>query len=68
MSNDPAATLIGAAVRARRKSLGITQEDLASLAGVSARFLGELERGKPTIRLDSLLSVCAALGLTIGVR
>jgi HTH-type transcriptional regulator/antitoxin HipB len=62
-----AAAHIGRSIRARRRELALTQEDLASLAGVSPRFLGELERGKPTVRLSALLSVSQALGLTVTV-
>lgn len=63
--NDP--SLIGRAIRTRRRELGLTQEDLAALAGVSPRFLGALEHGKPTVRLSTLLMVTRALGLTVSV-
>ena len=43
----------------------ITQAQLAMAAGVGARFVVELEAGKPTIRLDSLLKVLHALGGTL---
>jgi y4mF family transcriptional regulator len=59
------ALALGARIHDRRKELHTTQEDLAALAGVSSRFLGELERGKPTVRLDSMLAVCEALGLSV---
>lgn len=52
-------------VRARRKDLGLTQEELAELAEVSARFVMELEQGKPTVRLDKLTAVLDAMGLTL---
>ena len=57
-------------VRQRRRELGITQQDLADLAGVSVRFLRELERGKQSIQLNAFLAVLDALGLEaqIGVR
>lgn len=59
------AVALGARIRDRRRELHTTQEDLAALAGVSSRFLGELERGKPTVRLGSMLAVCRALGLSV---
>lgn len=52
-------------LRRRRKSLGLTQKQLAELAGVSVRFVHDLERGKPTVRLAQLLEVLDALGLRL---
>src|SRR5450631_2888795 len=42
---------LGAAFKAARTARGLRLEDLALAAGVGRRFLGELERGKPTVRL-----------------
>jgi len=50
-------------LRTRRKELNLTQRELADLAGVSPRFIHELENGKATLRLDRLLAVADALGL-----
>lgn len=51
----------------RRKTLALTQEELAALAGVSTRFLSSLEGGKPTARLSTVLAVLDALGLEITI-
>lgn len=56
---------LGHTIALRRKQLGVTQDDLAGLAGVSVRFLSSLERGKPTVRLDTLVAVLDALGLEL---
>jgi len=56
---------IGAALRDRRRSLSLTQHELADLSGVSSRFIRELEHGKPTVQLDSVLAVAATLGLEL---
>jgi HTH-type transcriptional regulator/antitoxin HipB len=56
---------IGAAFRAARTARGLRLEDLALAAGVGRRFLGELERGKPTVRLAETLRVAQALGVSI---
>ena len=53
---------LGGALRSARKQLGLTQSQLALAAGVGVRFIVELERGKPTVRLDSVLQVIDALG------
>lgn len=57
----------GAALRTRRKALGLTQEDLADLADVSLRFVHELEHGKQTVQLDKLLAVLNALGWHLAI-
>jgi len=55
-------------MRARRRALALTQTQLADLAGVGLAFLYELERGKPTVRLDKVLAVLAVLGLELHLR
>jgi HTH-type transcriptional regulator/antitoxin HipB len=59
---------LGEAVRDRRKSLRLTQEELAAVASVTPRLLGEIERGKRTAQLDGVLRVLAALGLDLYAR
>jgi y4mF family transcriptional regulator len=56
---------MGELIKQRRRSLGLTQAALASLAGCSERFVRELESGKPGIRLDKLEAVLDVLGLEI---
>jgi y4mF family transcriptional regulator len=56
---------LGKAVRAARHELGLTQDDLALASGTGRRFIVNLESGKATVRLDSVLAVLAALGLRI---
>ena len=58
---------VGAAIRQARKAMGLRQDELAAAAGVGLRFLVELERGKPTVQLDRLLAVLAAVGLELSV-
>ncbi|MGZ8364227.1 MAG: helix-turn-helix transcriptional regulator [Caulobacteraceae bacterium] len=58
---------IGQTVRNARKTMGLTQPELAAAAGVGLRFLVELERGKPTIRLDRMIAVLEALGLELQI-
>jgi HTH-type transcriptional regulator / antitoxin HipB len=60
---DVTASGFAVALRARRRHLGLTQEDAADLAGVSVRFVHELEAGKGTVRLATLLRLLHALGL-----
>ena len=59
---------LGAALRAARRARGLRLEDAALGAGVGARFLSELERGKPTCALGETLRVAASLGLRSRLR
>jgi HTH-type transcriptional regulator/antitoxin HipB len=58
-------TELGSELRAARKTRGLRLEDVALAAGVGVRFLSELERGKPTVRLAETLRVAAALGVRV---
>ncbi len=53
---------IGTFVRERRESEGLSQRRLAELAGVGTRFVVELERGKPTVRMDVVDRVLGVFG------
>ncbi len=56
--NDPLSSF----VKRRRHALALTQEALASRAGVGLRFIRELEQGKPSLRLDKVNQVLALFG------
>lgn len=58
---------IARVVRHARLAQGLRQDQLAAAAGVGLRFLVELERGKPTVRLDKVLAVLNALGCRLDV-
>lgn len=58
----------GAILRGRRAALRMSQERLAELIGVNRRVLGELERGKGTVRLEIALAAARALGLDVELR
>jgi XRE family aerobic/anaerobic benzoate catabolism transcriptional regulator len=53
---------LGVAVRARRTDLGLTMRTLADRAGVSERFLAQLEAGEGNISVARLQDVAEALG------
>jgi len=53
---------LGEAVRVSRKQIRLTQSQLALAADVGVRFIVDLESGKPTVRLEHVLRVIAALG------
>ena len=58
---------LGEIVRQARKALRLTQPQLALAAGVGVRFIVDLEAGKPTVRLENILRVLQALGITLAV-
>jgi y4mF family transcriptional regulator len=58
---------IGTVVRQTRLAQGLRQDQLAAASGVGLRFLIELERGKPTVRLAKVLAVLDALGCRLDV-
>ncbi|WP_342085901.1 helix-turn-helix transcriptional regulator [Dyadobacter sp. OTU695] len=54
-------------VKEKRKSVGLTQEQLALKAGVGLRFVRDLEQGKESLRLDKVNQVLALFGKEVGV-
>lgn len=59
---------LGAAIRARRRALRITQEDLAASICVSRRVIGQMESGKETVQVGIALRAARAVGLEVGVE
>lgn len=57
----------GKYVKEMRKQYSLTQEQLASKAGVGLRFLRELEADKPTLRMDKVNMVLEMFGTKLGV-
>lgn len=58
---------LGAAIRARRKQLKVTQKDLALTSGTGLRFIIDLEKGKPTCQIGKMLQVLQALGIKLQI-
>jgi transcriptional regulator with XRE-family HTH domain len=62
-----AATIaFGQRVRTLRIEQGLSQEGLAARCGVHWTFLGQVERGRRSIRLDNILKIAAGLDVTPG--
>lgn len=59
---------LGAAVRRQRRSLEMTQIELATLAGCGPVFVYDVERGKPGLRLDKLVDLLQVLGLQLALE
>jgi transcriptional regulator with XRE-family HTH domain len=54
---------LGEAIRHYRKEAGLTQAQLAEMAGLQRSYLSELEAGKETEQVKRLLRVLRQLGV-----
>jgi len=61
----PTLARVGEALRALRADLGLTQNDVARLAGVTASAVSQAERGHRGLSLETLLGLTDSLGLSI---
>jgi y4mF family transcriptional regulator len=59
---------VSSLVQQRRKELRLTQAEAALLAGVSPRFVFDVENGKTTVALDRLTLLLRALGLEMRIE
>jgi len=55
----------GSRVKELRSVRGITQENLAELAGLSRQYIGDVERGTRNISLVNIEKIAAALDVTL---
>ena len=58
---------IGKLIQNERKRQGITQLQLAGMAGTGIRLISDIENGKGTIQVQKLLQVLHTLGLRLFV-
>lgn len=56
---------VGSAVRAARREAGLPRHALAEVAGISERYIGQLETGRANVSLNVLQKIAAALGAEI---
>jgi HTH-type transcriptional regulator / antitoxin HipB len=56
---------INTVIRFHRKQSGLSQSALADLAGVGKTAVFDLEKGKPTVRLDTLLKIFKVLNIRL---
>lgn len=57
-------------IKERRKSIGVTQEQLADVAGISLSYLKMIEQGKtnPTIKMVESLLDCLGMELSVKLK
>lgn len=63
----PSIAGIGRQVADRRLALGLTQQALADLAGVSRSSVQTIEYGGATVKIGAVAEIAAALGLDLAV-
>ena len=56
---------VGSAVRAARRQASLPRHALAEAAGISERYIGQLETGRANISLNVLQKIASALGVEI---
>lgn len=47
-----------------RKKAGMTQSEVAEIAGLSDRTYADIERGSVNMRIETILRICKALNIT----
>jgi transcriptional regulator with XRE-family HTH domain len=63
-SGDPVLVALGAGIRSKRKSIGLSQEALALMTELDRSYVGGVERGEHNLSFVSLHKLCKALGIT----
>ena len=58
-------TLLGMAIKTRRASLGISQEELAHRAGLHRTYVSDLERGARNPSIESIEKLAGALQISV---
>lgn len=53
---------IGRNIQAARKQLKMSREELAEKSGLSAKFIGNIERGEKAVSLESFVCIANVLG------
>ena len=56
---------MGKRIRQRRVELGMTQERLAELSGLSTSFIGHIERMEKAPSVDTMVRVCRSLDMSL---
>jgi transcriptional regulator with XRE-family HTH domain len=64
-ASPPSLTDLGAAIKARRYELGLTQEYMALRSGLHQRWISNVETGKRNLSYRSLCRLLSALDLSL---
>lgn len=55
----------GQRVKYLRKNKGLSQEEMAALAGIDRSYMGHIERGEKNITLTKIYQISDALGIDV---
>lgn len=58
-------TRLGERIRRLRKLKGMSQEQLAEIAGIHTNYVGQVERGEKNLTIDTLQKIVEGLGVTL---
>lgn len=67
MTNNSRTIALGEKIKALRKGLGWTQQELAASSGLSRVYIGQIERGEVNPSIDKVNLIAAAMGYCINV-
>lgn len=56
---------LGIQIKEHRKVLGITQQELADLAGISINTVVAVERSEGNPKISTIIAICKVLGLKL---
>lgn len=59
---------LGEIIRYHRKKAGLNQKSLADIAGVGKTVVFDIEKGKETVQLKSIINVLNALNISISLN
>jgi len=59
---------IGAAIRTRRKRIGMTQQDVAEIAGLQRQTISRVEAGNNAVAVATVARVATVVGLDLLVK
>ena len=64
-ASHPTLVAFGRSVREARAERGVSQEELAHLAGIDRSYMSSIERGAQNLGLMSMHRIAEALGVTL---
>jgi|WetSurSiteA1Bulk_404760.scaffolds.fasta_scaffold225267_2 HTH-type transcriptional regulator / antitoxin HipB len=59
------AEILGLVIQFHRKAAGLSRNELAAIAGIGKTAIFDMEKGKATIQLSTLLKMLDALNITV---
>lgn len=59
---------LGQLIKKQRKSLGLTQAELAGLCNTGIRFIVDIENGKETAQIGKVFHVLQKLNLSVTIK